>query len=70
MTNGPVDITDTRKLLLPDFTGTTLVEVCPSSVCTSPENAKIVTVNITWKEGVKVQTLKMQTLIGEGGLNK
>lgn len=70
LADGETNITDSRKNLLPEFTGTTSVNNCPAVVCTQSEDAKMVTVTITWQEAGKTQTVKMDTLISQGGLSQ
>ena len=66
----PPVISDSRLSLLPKSNGTTLVEDCNLSLCPNGEHIKQVTVTISWKENNKSQTLKLKTLIGEGGVNQ
>lgn len=67
---GETNISDSRLVLLPSGEGKTLIEDCNPSICTNGENAKQVTVTVTWKEAGKLQTAKIKTLTGEGGLNQ
>lgn len=62
--------TDVRFGLLPSGSGLVLVKDCdPLLICTGGEDAKQVSVTVTWKEGDKVMTTKLDTLISKGGLN-
>lgn len=62
---------DSRLFLLPSGEGTVIVEDCDlEKICTNGENVKKVTVNIKWKNNNKEQTVRVNTLIGEGGLNQ
>lgn len=70
LTNGSANISDPRIGLLPNGSGTVLVEDCNSEICTQSENIKQVLVTINWKEGDKPQSITLKTLIGEGGLNQ
>lgn len=70
LANGEITISDTRLGLLPSGSGKTLIEDCDLLVCTNNENAKQITVTVTWKEAGKPQTTRLKTLIAEGGLNQ
>lgn len=62
---------DSRLSLLPFGEGTVIVEDCDlEKICINGENIKKVTVNIKWKNNNKQQTVLVNTLIGEGGLNQ
>lgn len=67
-------IADSRISLLPQGSGSTIVESCASEkspqICPNGEQLKIITVTITWKENNKNQSVSLKTLIGEGGLNQ
>lgn len=63
-------INDPRLKLLPDGSGQVIVEGCSPEVCTAGEEAKVVTMVVTWKEGTKNTGVKFETIIAEGGLNK
>lgn len=64
------DITDSRLKLLPAGSGKVTIKDCDPLICTKGENTKSVTVKLSWKSSNKDQSLTMNTLISEGGLNK
>lgn len=63
-------ILDLRINLLPQGSGTVVVEDCSQQICPNLEPVKQVTVTLNWKEGSKQQQISLKTLIGEGGLSK
>lgn len=67
-------ISDSRLFLLPSSSGTVKVEDCDPMVhpqfCPNSEHIKIVTVTINWQDNNKSQTISLNTLIGEGGINQ
>lgn len=70
LANGETNIIDARINLFPSGNGKTLVEDCDPLICTNSENAKQITVTVTWKEAGKQQTTRLKTIIAEGGLNQ
>lgn len=70
LANGQSSISDARLSDLPFASGQVITSDCDPIVCTYGENAKKVTVSITWKESTETQTVTLETLIGEGGLNQ
>lgn len=70
LVNGTTTILDTRLGMLPNGSGTVLVEDCNVLICTNAEHVKQVTVTVNWKEGSKNQTINLKTFIGEGGLDQ
>lgn len=69
LANDNSPISDTRLSLLPEGSGTIVIEDCDPAVCTNGEHAKQVTVTISWME-TKSQIVSLKTLIGEGGINQ
>ena len=63
-------ISDPRISLLPQGAGIVTVADCDPLICTNSESVKKITVEITWKDNNKEQKIKLDTLIGEGGLNQ
>lgn len=63
LVNGSESISDPRVTLLPQGSGSVVVE-------DSGEDIKKITVTINWKEGEKSQSTSLTTLIGEGGINQ
>lgn len=63
LVNGSESINDPRITLLPQGSGSVVVE-------DSGEDIKKITVTINWKEGEKSQSTSLTTLIGEGGINQ
>lgn len=70
LANGTVAVVDLRLSSLLFGSGQVLVSDCDSTVCNNGEVAKKLEVIITWKELVGTETLKLNTLISEGGLNQ
>lgn len=70
LVNGNGNITDSRISSLPAGSGTIDVSDCDPAVCTNGENIKQVKVTINWKDNNKMQAVKLQTMIGEGGINQ
>ena len=72
LADGTTNLTDSRVNLLPSGSGARIIEPCNPNVCTGGEASKVkqVAVTLTWKEAGKTQTVKLQTLISEGGLNQ
>lgn len=70
LANGSSLITDSRLNLLPQGSGTVVVSDCDSSVCTNGEHIKQVTITMNWFENNKIQTITLNTMIGEGGINQ
>lgn len=70
LTNGSLAIVDSRLSTLFNGSGTVLVEDCSIIVCPNGEHVKQITVTVNWKDNNKLQTVTLQTLIGEGGLNQ
>lgn len=68
LASGPV--VDTRLKLLPQGAGEVLVEDCSPTICAVGENTKVVTITVTWKDGLKGQLVKVKTMMSEGGLNR
>lgn len=66
----PQPVSDSRITLLPNGSGEVLIEDCDSTICTSNEAIKQVTVEVKWKDNNKDQKLSLKTFIGEGGLNQ
>lgn len=63
-------IEDFRLSLLPGGSGTVVVEDCDPLICTNAEQAKQVTVTVSFKVGGKIQSINLKTLIGQGGLSQ
>lgn len=63
-------IVDSRLSLLPQGTGTVIVEDCNSKICINGESVKQVTTTINWKDNNKAQTVTLKTMISKGGLNQ
>ncbi len=70
LATGTVNIADSRISLLPQGSGTVTVSDCDLSICTNSEHIKKVTVIVLWKDNNKQQNFKIDTFIGEGGLNQ
>lgn len=70
LTDGPENISDARLDLLPKGTGTMEIKNCDPLICTNGEPIKQVVVTINWKNNSKQQTIRVNTLLGEGGLNQ
>lgn len=70
LVNDSSSISDQRISLLPDGSGTISVENCSVSICPNSESIKEVAATVSWKAGGKLQTIKLKTFIGQGGLNQ
>lgn len=70
LVNDSSPLSDNRLNLLPQGAGTVVVEDCNTSVCTSGEHLKQITVTVSWIDNNKPQTLALKTMIGEGGINQ
>ena len=70
MDSGNKPINDSRLSLLPKGAGVITIENCDSQVCTNEEHTKQVTIQISWQDNSKAQTVILKTLISEGGLNQ
>lgn len=70
LVNDTSGINDSRMSLIPQASGTVVIEDCNSQICTNSENIKQVTVTISWTEKQKPQQVVLSTFIGEGGLNQ
>lgn len=70
LANDNSQITDSRMRLLPNSSGTVLVEDCNLQICTNGERIKQITVTINWQDNAKTQAISLKTLIGEGGINQ
>lgn len=70
LANGSANISDSRIALLPQGSGTVVVEDCDMQICTNGEHVKQVSVTINWQANQKTQTINLKTFVGEGGLNQ
>lgn len=70
LANDNSPITDSRISLLPQGSGTVIVEDCNPDICTNDEPIKEVKVTIFWKENNKDQSISLNTFIADGGLNQ
>lgn len=68
--NDTTDINDNRINQLPSGAGTTTIADCSPNICANGENIKQVTVIVSWKDNQKIQTVTLNTFIGEGGINQ
>ncbi|TSC65370.1 MAG: Uncharacterized protein CEO21_429 [Microgenomates group bacterium Gr01-1014_80] len=73
LTNTPPtgdNFTDSRLGLLPAGSGKITIKDCDTAVCADFEEAKEISVEVTWTEGGKLQTVRIRSLIAKGGLNQ
>lgn len=70
LVNDTTSITDESLSLLPNGTGTIVVEDCGVLICTNGEHIKKITATVFWKDNNKTQTVILNTFIGEGGINQ
>lgn len=70
LANGQSSFTDgsLQKLFQPSASFT--IEDCPESICTTPLEAKKVTVTVLWKEATGNQRVDITTLIAKGGVGQ
>lgn len=69
LVNDSSPIADSRLGLLPQGSGTVIVEDC-GTICTNDEHVKQVTATVLWIDNNKPQTVSLKTMIGEGGINQ
>lgn len=70
LANDNSPISDNRLNLLPQGSGTVIVDDCSQAICQNSEPVKQVTVTVNWKDNNKLQTIILKTMIGEGGINQ
>jgi len=70
LVNDTIPISDSRIGLLPQGLGQVKVEDCDSTICANSEPIKKVTVEVLWVDNQKQQQIRLETFIGEGGLNQ
>lgn len=70
LVNGTEVLSDSRMSILPQGSGSVMVEDCDPAICESSESVKEITVTVNWKEGDKDQGMSLKTFIGEGGINQ
>lgn len=73
LVNDTTNITDQEDLrigLLPNGSGTVVIEDCAAQICPNGEAIKKITVTVNWKDNNNLQTINIKTFIGEGGLNQ
>lgn len=77
--NGSSELSDARLSLLPQGSGSVVLGFqedgaswvdCDPSVCTNGEHIKQITVTITWVDNNKPQSVTLETMIAEGGINQ
>lgn len=68
LAEGTSAVSDSRLSLLPSGAGLIEIGSCSPSVCTNSEPLKHVKVTVSWMDNLKEQTITLETLIGEGGL--
>ena len=66
--NGTTAISDTRVSQLPGGAGTVTIADCPAAICTNDEPLKQITVTVSWLETKNTTSIKLDTLIGQGGI--
>lgn len=70
LANDSSSISDTRLGILPQSSGTIVIENCPAAVCAASLEIKQITAQVQWFENGKDQTVTLKTLIGQGGINQ
>ncbi|OGE25506.1 hypothetical protein A3C26_02235 [Candidatus Daviesbacteria bacterium RIFCSPHIGHO2_02_FULL_39_12] len=68
--NDTTEISDIRLNQLPDAAGAKIIADCEAAVCTNEENIKQVTVTVSWKDNNQLQSVSLNTFVGEGGINQ
>jgi prepilin-type N-terminal cleavage/methylation domain-containing protein len=68
LANGSSNFTDTRLNQLPQATAITLIEDCPSTICSNNEPIKQVSINVQWNENNQSKNFSITTLIAKGGI--
>lgn len=70
LADGSSPFSDTGLSSLPQSAATFVIEPCPETVCPGQEEAKQITVEVSWKESTDDKKVQLVTLIGEGGLGQ
>ena len=70
LADGTESVIDSRLSILPEGQGTILTEPCDPLICTQDEDAKQLTVTVIWREAGEDRTIRLKTLIAQGGLNQ
>lgn len=70
LANGSSAIADSRLGLLPQGSGTVVIADCNLELCTNEEHIKQITVTVNWSDNNKPQTITLDTMIGEGGIDQ
>lgn len=69
LANGETIVSDPRLAELPAGSGQVTISDCDLTVCPNGENAKQVSVVISWQES-QIETVQLDTLISAEGLNQ
>lgn len=70
LANGTSTFTDGSLQKLPQPSASFTIEDCPEGVCTTPLEAKKVTVTVLWKETTGDQRVDITTLVAKGGIGQ
>lgn len=70
LADGISSIQDSRLNLLPQGAGIVEVKICEAEICTNSETVKHIKVTVSWIDNLREQDIKLETFIGEGGLNQ
>ncbi|MDO8498446.1 MAG: type II secretion system protein [bacterium] len=68
LTDGETAFPDTDLSNLSSGSAVYKVENCPSEVCQQSEEAKKVTVKVSWNESGDAKSVELVTIVSEGGL--
>lgn len=70
LANGTNSFADTDLAKLQSSSASWVVINCPTTICSSSEPAKQVSVTVSWFEGSEAKSVQLTTLVGEGGVGQ
>ncbi len=70
LVNEEVSINDSRLTLLPQGSGMVKTADCEVQICPSGELTKQITIQVSWQDNAKTQTIALKTLVSKGGLTQ
>jgi prepilin-type N-terminal cleavage/methylation domain-containing protein len=70
LSNGTTTISDTDLSKLPSYTAEYIISDCGAPYCTNGEDAKVITVTITWNEIGDTKQVQLATIVSSGGIGQ
>jgi Tfp pilus assembly protein PilV len=70
LANGTNTFVDADLSKLPAYTANTVITTCGAPICTNSEDAKIITVTITWNEIGDTKQVQLSTIVSNGGIGQ